>query len=298
MGGNKGKIQPLSQRQSFTALFRFIHGRFVMKSFISVSVALAFVAVIVSTGRATTHYIKTDGTGDCAPLENGITLAEAATEPVPDPPLTNPSSLANIRTRWQIGYHTFMGESMSDSYDPVLVVTAEALAWGEKFGLSFDLGWMTGEGTPPLTESNWEVEDSWLKMSALSLGINVLYRFMNEDNEGFFEPYVSIGPGLWIGSERISATASRMPIGIYEGFYTELLAVAVSFGGSAAIGTTMRISGRYRALIEVRQTLTTSGTTDVLEDEEKADFDSSLYSAVRRPEFSFTGWRVDVGVQW
>jgi hypothetical protein len=199
----------------------------------------------------------------------------------------------------QIGYHSFTNTSMSDSYDPVLVGTAGGVIWGEKFGLGAEFSWTAGKGMPALKNSNWAVSDSWVKMTAYMLGFNALYRFANSSGDELFEPYVMAGPALWIGSERISATASRMPVGIYESFRAELLALAVSFGGNAAVGTTIRIKDKFRAVFEVRWILSTSGSTgDITSEEEQPDFDSSLYEAVERPGFNFTGWRIDLGVQW
>jgi hypothetical protein len=217
-----------------------------------------------------------------------------------------PESVAPIKSnmmrpvaRVQIGYHSFTGTSMNDSYDPVVVGTIGGIAWGEKFGLGVEFSFSSGEGTPALRTSNWDVSDSWVKMTAHMLGFNALYRFANSSGDDLFEPYVMAGPALWIGSERISATASRMPVGIYESFQAELLALAFSFGGNAGVGTTIHIKDRLRALFEVRWIVSTSGSTgDLATEEEQADFDSSLYEAVERPGFSFTGWRIDLGVQW
>ena len=67
----------------------------------------------------------------------------------------------------------------------------------------------------------------------------------------------------------------------------------------AAVGTTVRVTEAFRALFEVRWILSTSGdTVDLSDAEDEAGFDSSLYKAVERPGYNFTGWRIDVGVQW
>ena len=229
-------------------------------------------------------------------LNTASVFALSNNQPEPEPPINN---MVRPIAKMQIGYHSFVGNSMSDSYDPEYVGTLGGVFWGEKFGFGGEFSWMNGKGTPVLRSSNWDVNDSWVKMTAYMLGINALYRFANSSNNELFEPYVLLGPALWIGSERISATASRMPVGIHESFRAELLALAVSFGGNAAVGTTIRIKDKYRALFEVRWIVSTSGGTgDLATEEEQPDFDSSLYEAVERPGFSFTGWRIDLGVQW
>jgi len=231
-------------------------------------------------------------------ISDGDTLEPVVEEPLPEPELQGGQDPPRGVTRVQFGYHTFTTASMSEAYDPVSVLTLENVWWGKRFGFGFELGFTGGQGTPPQTDSNWNVGNSWVKISAVSIGLNALYRFMNTSNEGFLEPYASLGPAIWVGGERISAEATRSPVGVDEGFKAELLAVGVAYGANAALGTTLRVAGGVRALFEVGWTVTSGGTEDLSEEEEIENFESSLYSAVSRPGFDFTGWRFDIGLQW
>ena len=221
-------------------------------------------------------------------------------EPEPEPQLVRAYNPIPNATRIRVGAHTFTTDKMSEAYDPVYVGSVEFLMVKKGVGFGFEIGWISGEGTPPLVDSHWVVTDSWVKMSALLLELNVHYNFLDDTGSELFGPYVAAGPAMWVGSERIAAEATRAPVGIVEEFKVEQLALGLSFGVSGMIGTTVRIKGNFKALIETRYVLSTSGSTlDLVSEEEDNDrLDATLYSAVERPGFNFTGWQITIGVQW
>lgn len=221
-------------------------------------------------------------------------------EQVPETPLQSGASMGETASRYRFGYHIYTDEKMSESYEHSWVATYEGVAWGEKIGLGFELGWWGGSGTPVPVESDWTITESSLKMTAISIGVNFLYYFKEPAEAKLFVPYAEIGPALWFGWEKITARAERSEAGIEEGFNAELSGLGISFGGCAMLGTLLRVTENFNLLLEVRGIL--SSSDDMLdligEDEEQSDYDSSLYTAVQRPGFNFTGWRVDVGFQW
>jgi len=232
----------------------------------------------------------------------GVSRADTlpVSEPVPEVPIQSGSSMGETASRYRFGYHTYTDEMMSESYEHSGVFTYEGVAWGKKIGLGFELGWWGGSGTPIPVESDWTITESSLKMTAFSMGLNFLY-YLNEPADAkLFVPYAEIGPALWFGWEKITARAERSVAGIEEGFNAELTGLGFSYGGCAMLGTLVRINNSINLLFEVRGVL--SSSDDMLdligEDEEQSDYDSSLYTAVQRPGFNFTGWRVDVGIQW
>jgi hypothetical protein len=219
--------------------------------------------------------------------------------PDDDPGLSKGTGTGYGATRIRIGSYSFQNETMSDAYDKILSGSIEYLSWHEKFGLSFELGFFGGDGTPNPIDPNWDVSESNVDMNAFSLGVNVLYRFMNSSNKEFLEPYVALGPALWLGQQRLSASASRNQTGIVDGFKAELQQIGLCFGGCAIAGSTFRIINDLRALIEVRWVLTGSGSTlDLSEEDDVENFDGSLKNAVQSPDFDFTGWQVAIGLQW
>lgn len=223
-----------------------------------------------------------------------------ASEPVPETPMQTGSSLGETASRFRLGYHTFTDEKMSESYENSVVGSWEGIGWGKKVGFGFEVGWWGGSGTPIPVESDWTITESSLKMTAFSIAINFLYYFKEPAEAKRFIPYTEIGPTLWFGWEKITATAERSVAGIEDGFNAELSGIGISYGACAMLGTLVRISEGFSLLFEVRGTLSSSDDMfDLIgEDEEQSDYDSSLYTAVQRPGFNFTGWRIDVGFQW
>jgi hypothetical protein len=221
-------------------------------------------------------------------------------EPEPEPAITGKYEPVPTAVRIRVGPHTFTTDKMSETYDPVFIGSVEFLTVKRGFGMGFEIGWTGGEGTPPLADSDWVVTDSWVKMSALLLEINAHYNLLDDTGSEWFGPYAAAGPAMWVGSERIAAEATRAPVGIVEGFNAEQLALGISFGASAMIGTTVRIKGKLKALVEVRYVLSTSGAMlDLVPEEEDEEIlDATLYSAVERPGFNFTGWQITIGIQW
>lgn len=202
-------------------------------------------------------------------------------------------------TRASFGYHSFAASSMRDTYDQAFVTTSAELWPGELFDASVEIGWISAQGSPLERDSNWVTNDSWIKMKALTFGVNAIYRLRHTGGEGFFEPYVGAGPILYLGSERVSVEASRVRAGIEEGFRDELLAIRASVGGAAMLGTTVRVIRDVRFVAEVRGVLTSSsGTADLNEEKDKETFEAFLYKVAERPNFSFTGWTGYVGFQW
>jgi len=188
---------------------------------------------------------------------------------------------------------------MSEAYDPVYVGSVEFFRVKKGFMLGFEIGWISGKGTPPLVDSDWVVTDSSAKMWALLLEPNVHFNFMDDTGSELFGPYVAAGPGMWVGGERLTAEANRTSTGTQEAFRTEQWAMRLSFGVSAKVGTTVRIKGKFKLLIEARYVLTTSGSMlDLVDEEDKDLIDATLYSAVQRPGFNFTGWQISWGIQW
>jgi hypothetical protein len=227
------------------------------------------------------------------------TLDLPYSEPVPVPSVKKGDAFEETAAWSYIGYYTFANESMDESYGPGWLVGLGGVGWGERIGLGVEMGFLGCEGTPTLIDSDWDVDDSWVDMTAIFLEINVLYSFIDTSSQATFKPFVGLGPALWFGWERISTDASRMPAGVFESFHAELLGVGLSYGGCAMLGTTIRLTDDFSALVEVRGVLSSSGGMgDLVTEEDEDDFNSSLYSVVERPDFNFTGWRIDVGIQW
>jgi len=198
-----------------------------------------------------------------------------------------------------IGFYQFTSESMREVYGSAVTLFLSNTWWGEKFGGGVELGFFECEGTPEKISSEWSIGESSLKMNSLYFGINAYYNFIGSSDTNFFNPYVGIGPVMYIGWERIAVEASICPIGIEEGFYAELLGVGVSFGACTMLGTTIHLSDKVNGLVEFRYIVSQSSEMgDLIEDEKKDDFNSSLYRVVKRPGYNLRGWQINFGIQY
>lgn len=221
-------------------------------------------------------------------------------EQVPETPLQSGASMGETASRYRFGYHTYTDEKMNESYGHSWAVFYEGIIWDKKIGLGFEIGLLGGSGTPIPVESDWVVTESSLDLTAFSIGINFLYYFKQPAEAKLFVPYAEIGPAIWFGWEKIMARAERSVAGIEEGFNAEVTGLGFSYGGCVMLGTLVRVTENFNLLIEARGILSSSDEMSDLigEDEEQSDYDSSLYTAVQRSGFNFTGWRVDFGFQW
>jgi hypothetical protein len=224
---------------------------------------------------------------------------DPATDPEYEPPLVDGQNSQPGAARVRAGAHKFTDSNMEAAYDPVFVGSVEYLTVAKGFGLGFELGWTSGEGTPQPVESDWEVTASSVTMWALLLEVNLYYNLLDDQGRNPFMPYIGLGPGLWFGGERIAAEATQAPVGLVEGFNAEQLALGLSFGLSAIVGTTVRLQDSLKLLVEGRYVVSSSGSmVDLVDEEDEVLIDYTLYSAVERPGFNFTGWQVTVGIQW
>jgi hypothetical protein len=200
----------------------------------------------------------------------------------------------------RVSYLNFVNKSMQEVYDNCFFWTIDGVAWVKpKIGISAEFSYITDKGTPLRTASNWNLSDSWVKLTAIPIGINFLYKFTSGSKQEFASPYVGLGPTLWIGGERIYANASRMRYGIHEAFEANLLAMSIFAGGQLLCGSTFRLGESFRGVVEIRWSQTSSGgLSDLVQEEDKGRIEPKLYGAVERSDFDFSGWRIDLGMQW
>jgi hypothetical protein len=219
--------------------------------------------------------------------------------PSPEPPLVDQHDPVPTGVRVRAGAHNFITSRMGDAYDPIFFSSVEAATIAKGFGMGFEFGVFSGEGTPPLVESDWEVTSSSVDLWAFLLEVNFYYNLLDDSGRQPFMPYLGAGPALLFGGETLAAEAGRSATDLDESFDAQQLALGVSFGLSVTAGATLRIKGDFKVFLEGRYVLSTSGwTADMADDDEKALLDDTLYSAVERPGFNFTGWQVTVGIQF
>ena len=203
------------------------------------------------------------------------------------------------RVGFRFEYIGFVSEAMRETYDYSISVMGDAVLWGERnMGLGFEFGVIGAEGTPRLVGSDWNVETSRIALVAIPFAVDFLYRFKGTSPSASLVPYLGLGPVLWIGEEKLSATASRFSLGVEEGFEAELTAVGVNFGVQAIVGATVRLGGNLLGVIELRwaQAFTTGGE-DLVKDEHKGLVEPALYAVVQRSDFDFSGWRIGLGLR-
>lgn len=211
-----------------------------------------------------------------------------------------------FREPWLIGaefpwgsrmiYHTLDASDMKDSYDHVYCVMAEGIGWLKgRTGFRLEIGFLTRSGLPRPKNPKWHIEKSELSMFAIPIHGTLLYRLRKGETPHVLSPYVGFGGGVYVGVENLEAKAND-GFAIFE---AHSRAIRASGAVHALVGLELkRILRQVSGVVEFRWTQAGDGsTTDFLPDEERDEFDETLFDAVRRSSFNFTGWSVEVGVR-
>jgi hypothetical protein len=192
----------------------------------------------------------------------------------------------------------FTGDEMSDAYD-FCFGGYQHVTWmrESKEAWRVGAGAFIGDGTPLFPDTTWEVSSSELFMLMIPLEGAFLYNFKERPGEKSVAPYIGIGVGGFIGFEKMAVEMSRFGETGVEWSEARFRYV---LGGHAVAGTTIKITEKYRALLEVRWTQSGKGSTvkNEFSDEEIAEGWLEVDKAVKRPDFDFTSWSVGVGLQW
>lgn len=195
-------------------------------------------------------------------------------------------------------YTLFTGKEMKDAYEfsfgviPYLTWMSES-KWSWRIGAGFTIG----DGEPLFPDPSWTVRSSTLTMFIFPAETAVLYHFTDSPREKTIAPYAGIGFGGFFGFERISVEITRAPEGTFQWNDTRFRYV---MDGHALAGATIRITDRFRALIEVRWTQSGKGSTieNSFSEAEIAEGWLAVEQAVQRPDFDFTGLAISFGLQW
>jgi hypothetical protein len=211
------------------------------------------------------------------------------------------------RQPWEIGaeflwglrlvYHGFTTSDMKDSYDHCFCIMAEGVGWLRgRAGFRLEAGFLLGSGLPRPGNPKWYIEESELSMFAIPIGGTILYRVRKGEPPHVVSPYVGVGGGVYLGVEKLAAKASDG----WESFEAHSRAFRACGAVHAVLGVELRqAQGRYSGVLELRWTKTGDGSTaDLLPEEERKEFEETLFDAVRRSSFNFTGWSVEVGMRF
>ena len=195
-------------------------------------------------------------------------------------------------------YHNFALSDMPDTYDDCFLFVAEAVIWLKgRQGWRIEGGYVQRKGRSRLGNSAWNVTESELSLNAIPLHASFLYRLRTTEEQHLLVPYVGIGAGTFLGIENLAATATDT--GNEGGFEAHSRALRASGDIHVLLGTQMRFGMGVEGILEARWTQSTNGSTvDLIKEEEQEDYDSTLFKAVRRSDFNFTGWSVELGLRF
>jgi hypothetical protein len=200
-------------------------------------------------------------------------------------------------------YHYLASSTMNDAYSAAYgavwqgtpYVSEQSLK--ERFSLQFEGGLIGGGGDPIVTDTSWEVSSMELGMAVIPVGFAALYRLTGEDG-GAFTTYAGIGLMGFLGAERMAIVASHPFWGEWE--WNDTLFRA-SIAGQALVGIRGKVSGRFSFAAEVSWLQggkgSSSGGREPTE-EQIAEGALELAEAFQHPDFSFTGMRAGIGLQW
>lgn len=230
--------------------------------------------------------------------------SDAVLKPIDEPELSTSPELTEAGAEplvgLSLGYHVFTGDLMDEIYGGLMEGFVYGGFWFKnRFGFRGEMSFLGASGTPSIADTSWTISSSTIKMGAVSLGGTCLYSLTGDPTSDIFVPYIGVGIDGIFGAEKISAEASRIQGSTEEEFGAEVWSVRVAFAGHAVLGTRIRATDKMRLAIEARWTQSGKGSNADLEEEELTQaFEATLYSAVKRSDFDFTGWSVHVGIEW
>jgi hypothetical protein len=193
-------------------------------------------------------------------------------------------------------YQVFEASDMKDSYDHMFCTMAEGVGWLKgRAGFRLEVGFLSRSGLPRPKNPKWNIEKSELSMFAIPIHGTFLYRLRSGETPHLLSPYVGLGGGVYVGLENLEAKAD------YGGSEFEGHSRAIRASGAvhALIGVeVVRIVGPVSGVAEIRWTQAGDGsTTDFVPDDEREEYNDTLFDTVRRSSFNFTGWSVEMGVR-
>lgn len=193
--------------------------------------------------------------------------------------------------------HLFTNDLMKDSYTALVGGRYYGGHWFKnRMGYRFFLDLSGASGTPQRVDGGWEVTSSDIQMSMLSLGGTYLYSLRGDPTKTIFIPFVGAGLQGIFGAEKLSARATWNTV---ETFETDVWSIRTAFAVHALLATRIRVTDQWRFVLEARWTQSGKGSNLDLKDEaERKLLQQTLYSAVRRSNFDFTGWSIHAGLEW
>lgn len=199
-----------------------------------------------------------------------------------------------------VSFMYFTESLMNDSYGGVTNALGYVGGWDKsKMGFRLEFSIWGTSGTPNRVNPEWNVTSSNIKMGGFTLGGTFLYSLRGDPTKNIFLPYVGAGIDGFFGAENIGAAASRKRGSVEEGFEADAWGLRAAFATHALLGARMRVTDKYRFVLEARWTQCGKGSNaDLIEKEKEELFDFTLYNAVKRSDFNFTGWSIHVGLEW
>lgn len=206
--------------------------------------------------------------------------------------------LMGAKFPWEVGgvYYGLAESDMKDPYGTCFGFMAGGVSWFRgRSGIKAAGGYLSGTGKPQLDNPIWTVKESKVSMYVIPLQMSYLYRLRVPDDRSTLVPYVGAGVDVFLGLDRLEATAESAT----DGFEAHSTALRASAGLHAVLGSEIKLFGdKYSGLLEIKWIQGGKGSTgDLLTDEEKGQFGTTLFDAVNRPKFNFTGWTVELGIR-
>jgi opacity protein-like surface antigen len=190
---------------------------------------------------------------------------------------------------------------MDESYGGAVIGFVQGGKWFRgRMGLRAELDLFEASGIPPRVDYSWNHTSSKIKMRVVTLSATYLHSLRKDPVKQRFLSYVGMGLNANFGAEKLSANASRGQGFDLEEFAADVWSLRSSVGTHMVLGTRVLVTGEWGLALELRWTQCGKGNNmDLVEDdEEEQALKATLYDAVRRSNFSLSGWSIRVGYEW
>lgn len=168
--------------------------------------------------------------------------------------------------------------------------------FGERLRFSGEIGLIGGGGDPLITDATWVVTSSELAMAVIPLGVTGTYTVLGSES-GSLSSCLGLGAIGFLGAERLAIEAEGGNLGGFDWHDTLLRA---SIAGQAMASARGQIGGHVSFVAEVSWLQGGKGSRrkSSFSEKEIAEGWNEVGRVFQHPDFSFTGLRASIGVQW
>jgi uncharacterized membrane protein SirB2 len=206
-----------------------------------------------------------------------------------------------IHDRLSIGISRmrFTGARMRNAYGSAYSLDVKLIGPIGQNNLIFLFGLSIASGTPERNISDWQISSSSVTLIAFDFGLAWTYRPFNSSAWTKISPYIGAGMLVFSGFDVLSAAINRGSGATSEAIdqstwmWRTTVAIYPIVGVSIPLSETISLEASTMFLASLR-----GESTELFYGDVKKDYEEKVLTAVRRPDFRFSGLIITLGLAW